>query len=224
MAESAGLRGAALSQSGDSMPAGKSSRTFEAWVDYGCCNGAFSLFQYGDLAGGNGFAVSIGDNGSSIVVTGGAATFSAGTIDDFAHGWHMVDVSYDGTDGTVEIYQDGQVIGSGQLDLGTTGTVTPGQGLELGANTAGMGLDEVAIFGVALSPEQIDSHWSAGQANLGIGPAPRRRPPRTQRRSWPIRRLCTTGSTTRRWARRTGWRSTSPLIAPMPRMRGTPRR
>ena len=169
-AEAAGGRGITLSQSGDSMPAGKASRTFEAWVDYGCCNGAFTLMQYGDVAGGNGFSVSIGDSGGSIAVSAGTATFSAGTIDDFAHGWHMIDVSYEGTTGNVEIYQDGQVIGGGTLDLGATGTVIPGQGLELGANTGGMGIDEVAIFGAALSPEQVDAHWSAGQADLGIGP------------------------------------------------------
>ena len=154
----AGGRNTVLIQSDDLLPAGNAARTFETWVDYGCCNGAFTLFQYGDVAGGHGFSVSIGDSGGSISVTaGGSPPVSASTVSDFAHGWHMVDVTYDGS--TVEIYQDGQVIGGGTV--GAAATVVPGQGLELNANTAGMGLDEMAVYPTALSSQKVNAHWEA---------------------------------------------------------------
>ena len=157
-------RGLVFHQSGDQLPDGDKARTLEAWLNYGCCNAAFTLMQYGDVAGGNGFSVSIGDSGGSIAVSAGTATVSAPTIGDFAHGWHMVDVSYDGNN--VEIYEDGQIIGGGQL--GTLATAVPGQGFQVGANTGGMGLDEVAVYPAALTPERIDAHWSAGGNDLGI--------------------------------------------------------
>ena len=137
----ASSRGLVFHQSGNQLPDANKPRTLEAWLNYGCCNGAFTLLQYGDAAGGHGFAMSIGDNGSSISVSAGASSVTAATIGDFAHGWHMVDVSYDGN--TAEIYEDGQIIGGGEL--GAVATAVPGQGLQVGANTGGMGLDEVAV-------------------------------------------------------------------------------
>ncbi|MEA2450223.1 MAG: hypothetical protein QOG63_2155, partial [Thermoleophilaceae bacterium] len=53
----------------------------------------------------------------------------------------------------------GQIIGGGPL--GTTATVTPGQGLQLNGNAAGMGLDEVAIYPAALSSQQVRNHFAA---------------------------------------------------------------
>jgi hypothetical protein len=165
-----GRRDVVVSQSGDLLPSGKNSRTLEAWVSYVCCNGAFTLMDYGDIAGGHGFYVNVGDNGNTIVVGDGSSTppVTANTIGDFQHGWHLVDVTYDGTSGTVEVYQDGQVVGTGTLDLGT-GTVTPGQGMRMYANSGGMGLDEAAIYPAALSAERIGAHWSLGASALGLG-------------------------------------------------------
>ena len=119
----AGNPGPMLSQSGDQLPAGKSARTLEAWVNYdnydcsfGKCNlgtGAFNLFQYGDVAGGHGFSVQIGAGAQSITVSGDSSStpVTATPQDGFTppvgsvSGWHLLDVTYDGN--TVEIYQAG---------------------------------------------------------------------------------------------------------------------
>jgi hypothetical protein len=154
-----GGHGTVLMQSGNQLPAGSAFRTVEAWVDYVCCSSAFDLMRYGDVAGGHGFEVSIADSATSIGVAAGGTFVSAATVGDFAHGWHLVDVTYGGNTGAVEIYQDGQVIGGGAL--GTTGTVIPGQGLQAGANTDGMGLDELAIYPSALSSQQVRTHYEA---------------------------------------------------------------
>ena len=164
-------RDVVLTQSGDQLPTGTASRTFEGWIDYVCCNAAYSLFHYGDVAGGNGFSVVVGDNADSLVVQGGASSVTVTIPNGYVRsGWHLVDATFDGPTGTVEIYQDGQLIGGGHLDLGATGTVVPGQGMQMTANAAGGGLDEVAVYGAALSPASVDAHWSAGESAHGVGP------------------------------------------------------
>ncbi|MEA2448775.1 MAG: hypothetical protein QOG63_707, partial [Thermoleophilaceae bacterium] len=75
-------QGVIFNQSGDQLPNAATARTLEAWVDYGCCNNAFDLIRYGDVAGGHGFEIAIGDAGATIGVTAGAASVSAPTIGD----------------------------------------------------------------------------------------------------------------------------------------------
>src|SRR5436190_12654437 len=118
----AAARDVALTQTGNALPAGSAARTLEAWVPYVCCNTAFDLFRYGDVAGGHGFELTLGDNADTIRVTAGAATVSAAQVGDYRQGWHLIDATYDGS--TVEIYQDGQIIGGGVL--GTIATTVPG--------------------------------------------------------------------------------------------------
>jgi hypothetical protein len=165
--------GVLVSQSGDELPAGRSSRTLEAWVNYTCCTVAFNLLQYGDLAGGRGFAVEIGDSARTIAVKGATTTVTANTLSDFRFGWHLVAVSYDGATGTVAIYQDAQLVGGGQL--GDAATTIPGQGLRVNASDNRLGVDEVAIYATALSAGQIAAHWTAGAADPELAvcaPAP----------------------------------------------------
>src|SRR5262249_10658220 len=109
------------------------------------------------------------DSAGSITVGSGSATLTMSTVGDFAHtGWHLVDVTYDGSTGTVVLFEDGQAIGTGTLDLGSDGTSVPGQGLRMYGNAGGMGLDEVAMYATALSPARIDAHWSVGEAHAGV--------------------------------------------------------
>jgi Concanavalin A-like lectin/glucanases superfamily len=163
----ASARDVALDQTGSGLPAGSAARTLEAWVSYQCCNGAFDLMRYGDVAGGHGFELQLADNASSISVMAGGTSVSASTVGDFQHGWHLVDVTYDGA--SVEIYQDGQIVGGGML--GATGTIAPGQGMRVASNAAGAGLDEIAVYDSALSPARINAHFHASTLSVGPGAA-----------------------------------------------------
>ncbi len=160
--------GQAIFQSGEELPAGAEPRTLEFWIhDIGTEN--LTLARYGDIEGGHGFAVTI--HQQTLTVEGGTGqSVSASTLDGFGHwccdgsGWHMVDVTYDGK--TADIYQDGQLIGSGPL--GEVETAVPGQGLRLSTSygvccggAAPYGLDEVAVYGSALSSARIVAHWEA---------------------------------------------------------------
>jgi hypothetical protein len=77
--------------------------------------------------------------------------------------WHLIDITYES--GVVGIYVDGALIGGGSI--GNAETVTPGQGLKVSGASGTFGLDEVAIYPSALSPERIDAHWTVGQSYPG---------------------------------------------------------
>jgi hypothetical protein len=169
-------------QSGDALPSGAKPRTLEIWVHNAAS--AYNPISYGDVEHGHGFVVHIGQE--HITVEAGEHQVSAATLDGLGRtglftccdrtGWHMVDVTYDGSN--VEIYQDGQLIGGGML--GEVETDVPGQGLRLAAsadeyaygydqNQAGpYGLDEAAAYPSVLSSARIVAHWeAASQAPAG---------------------------------------------------------
>ncbi len=160
--------GQVVSQSGDKLPAGSEPRTVEFWL-HDVATESFAPFRYGDIEGGHGFAVTL--HTGTLTVEANGHSVSAATTDGFGHwccdgtGWHMVDVTYDGTN--AHIYQDGQLIGSGAL--GAAETEVPGQGLRLDTShnaccggAAPYGFAQAAIYPAVLSPEQIGAHWSAG--------------------------------------------------------------
>ena len=150
---------------------------------FGKCPGwaanAFNLFQYGDVAGGHGFAVQIGANQQSITVAGASTStpVSVTPVAGFAApaptnnasvsngSWHLLDITYDGN--TVDVYQDAQLIGGGQM--GDAGTVLPGQGLQVNAEGPYFGLDEVAIYPSVLTSAEIAAHWTAGAGTPSVG-------------------------------------------------------
>ncbi len=160
--------GQAIFQSGDKLPSGTEPRTIESWI-HNIGTESLTLARYGDAEGGHGFAVTI--HQQILTVEGEAGqSVSAPTIDGFGHwccdgtGWHMVDVTYDGK--TVEIYQDGQLIGGGPF--GETQTTVPGQGLRFDTSygvccggAAPYGLDEAAVYASVLSSARIVAHWEA---------------------------------------------------------------
>ncbi len=173
--------GEVVSQSGDKLPFGSEPRTLELWV-HNTATQSVTLARYGNIEGGHGFAVTL--HYSTLIVEASGHTVSASTVDGFGHwccdntGWHMVDVTYDGQ--AVEIYQDGQLLGGGEL--GSAETEGPGQGLRLDTSyteccgsAPPYGLGELAVYPSALSPEQIGAHWSAGASlheEPGCAPPP----------------------------------------------------
>ncbi|HEY7830946.1 MAG TPA: IPT/TIG domain-containing protein [Solirubrobacteraceae bacterium] len=156
-----------LAQSGNTLPAGNSPRTFEAWINEGGQPRywSYNLFEYGDVAGGHGFTVNVGGEPRSTITVSGATqsvhVVVPGGLEDST--WHLIDVTYDG--GGVGIYADGTLIGGGSI--GDAETVTPGQGLKIDGGSGTFGLDEVATYPSALSPERIDAHWTVGQSYPG---------------------------------------------------------
>jgi hypothetical protein len=153
-----------LAQSGNMLPTGNSPRTLEAWINE---EGqprywSYNLFEYGDVAGGHGFTVNVGgEPRSTITVSGAAQSVHVVVPGGLENGvWHLIDITYEG--GVVGIYADGALIGGGSI--GNAETVTPGQGLKVNGGSGMFGLDEVAIYPNALSPERIGAHWTAGQS------------------------------------------------------------
>src|SRR5579863_8874048 len=151
--------GEVVSQSGDKLPSGSEPRTLELWV-HNTATQSVTLARYGNIEGGHGFAVTL--HYSTLTVEASGHTVSASTVDGLGRwccdstGWHMVDVTYDGQ--TVEIYQDGQLLGGGEL--GKAETEGPGQGLRLDTSyteccgaAPPYGLGEFAVYPSALSPE-----------------------------------------------------------------------
>ncbi len=160
--------GEVVSQSGDKLPSGSEPRTLELWV-HNTATQSITLARYGNIEGGHGFAVTL--HYSTLTVEASGHKVSVLTVDGFggwccdSSGWHMVNVTYDGQ--AVEIYQDGQLLGGGEL--GKAETEGPGQGLRLDTSyteccgaAPPYGLGELAVYPSALSPEQIGTHWSAG--------------------------------------------------------------
>jgi Big-like domain-containing protein/concanavalin A-like lectin/glucanase superfamily protein/IPT/TIG domain-containing protein len=156
-----------LAQSGSMLPAGNSPRTLEAWINE---EGqprywSYNLFEYGDVAGGHGFTVNVGGEPRSTITVSGATQSVHLVVPGGLEGagWELIDVTYQG--GAVGIYVDGALIGGGSI--GDAETVTPGQGLKVNGGSGTFGLDEVAIYPSALSPERIDDHWTVGQSYSG---------------------------------------------------------
>jgi hypothetical protein len=156
-----------LAQSGNTLPAGNSPRTLEAWINE---EGqprywSYNLFEYGDVAGGHGFTVNVGgEPRSTITVSGATQSVHVVVPGGLENGvWHLIDITYEG--GVVGIYADGALIGGGSI--GNAETVTPGQGLKVNGGSGTFGLDDVATYPSALSPERIGVHWTAGQSYSG---------------------------------------------------------
>ena len=161
--------------SDEALPAGKSARTIEAWVmefpqgSGHCCSPNNPIVSYGDLATGHGFA--IGYNGpfnpSIWAETSTSKQVSnPAPLDVYepVNKWHLVDVTF--SDGWVTMYLDGQPVGRQKLAVNTS---VAGQGLDIGD---WYGIGDVAVYGTALTPQAIDSHWVAAESKTAISCSP----------------------------------------------------
>ena len=110
----------------------------------------------------------------------------------------MVDVTYDGE--KIDIYQDGQLLGGGEL--GKAETEVPGQGLRLDTSYTECGCGPAPPYGLGESPSTRARSLPSRSAPIGARApactkspsARRRRVDPTQRRSWKTHRFFTTGS------------------------------
>ena len=144
------------------LPSGKAPRTVEFWenvVQCGCYPGL--LFSYG---GSDSFSISMPGDYHSVQIDDGSSDLQLHAPVDFnVTGWHMFDISYDGTSATA--YVDGQEIGSGPL---SANTVPSGSGLTLWRNTqTNVYYDDMAVYPSALGPTSVEQHWSAAASPGG---------------------------------------------------------
>ncbi len=158
--------GVGLTQSGATLPSGNSARTVEFWWRTVNCQAA-PLLQYGGPASGNQEFQVVLDAGNCSASrldlnTGGQGadwSLPAGW-DDGA--WHLFDVTYDGAIATG--YVDGQIVGSATIAT-PLATVTPGNGFSIsdysGHPDKPDDIAELAVYPRALTPTQIDAHWTA---------------------------------------------------------------
>lgn len=126
-------------------------------------DGSNQKFVVGLLASG---AVSVGYGTAYAGVNGSAV------VNDNA--WHQIicTIDYSGGSADIVLYVDGTVDASGTVSMdGGTGTpsITIAQNPQASggdAYTTGT-IDEVAIYGKVLSPQQVTSHYKAGTTGIG---------------------------------------------------------
>ena len=171
-------------QSGDQLPSSSTARTLEFWVHN--TGNTYEPIRYGDVEHSHGFAVRIGDSHIEVEADG-RTVLSTETVDGLganhefncdSSGWHMVDVTYDGT--MMGIYEEGQLLKF--EEIGPLATAVPGQGLRLSVSsdkyaygyplcsTAPYGLGQTAIYPTALSPQAIDKHWTVAASYADATP------------------------------------------------------
>ena len=171
-----GGAGTLVTQSGDTLPSGNSPRTIEFW-DRAAVSGYGGSIEtptivYGGTGGTNDqFNVQLSRNQDGLLsLSTDGQTFNFGLParwDD--GGWHLFDVTYDGTQ--VTGYMDGQTIGSSPVTA-PLATATPGNGFAIEDNQTGnccsrIDLAEVAVYPTALSPARVDAHWTAAESVSG---------------------------------------------------------
>lgn len=143
--------------------------TLEAWVDPTSSGSRRIISTLTSGSPWKGFT--LGQNSSTqfyIVVGDGTSTQRAVT-EPSAHAlnqWYYVVATYDGT--TLRLYVNGQQVGT-PLNCSYVATTTNASliGRDLPGNYWGGTLDEVAIYGSALTATQISAHYAAA-----TGPAP----------------------------------------------------
>jgi RHS repeat-associated protein len=158
--------GYATSSSGAGLPTGSAARTVELWFN---TNANGRLLTYG--SGGSTrqlFSLRlVNGNQVAVVTSGDDKNFTApSAIEDST--WHHLAATYDGGVG-LTVYLDGQNLGTQTLGAVLNTAVSS---LTLGSSDGGIGntyvggLDEVAVYGSALSSTQIGNHVSVGDAPL----------------------------------------------------------
>jgi RHS repeat-associated protein len=138
-------------------PAGAAARTIEGWV-----KGNGYVAGWGGTTTGTAYGVKV--TGTSMVVTGFSdnVTFTTPVAVDNGQ-WHYVAATFDGT--TVTGYFDGVAIGSGSFPTAintTAGAVTIGY-LAGDGTPRTAAIDDVAVYGTALSADRISTHYGAAR-------------------------------------------------------------
>jgi hypothetical protein len=145
-------------------PTGSSNRSLETWFKTTTATSQ-PLFNYGTAGGFALFSVSLTSN--QVTVADGTDTLTYTTGASLSDGaWHHLVVTYDGAQ--IRAFVDGSAVGAGQAPTGTLATTLDSNGLRVGSDGAGFfkgSLDEVAVYGTALSSSRIAAHFHAGRGD-----------------------------------------------------------
>ncbi len=160
------------------LPLGNASRSIEAWIKT-TANATQAVAGYG-LSGSTrqAFELRIVGTNQVQIVTGSddhAITTPASVVLNDGN-WHQVAVSYDGS--VLLAYVDGVSVGSTGFS-GSLNTALDNNGIVLANDFGNVGgsqyngsIDEVSVYGTALGPTQISSHYQAAGYNFGTPGAP----------------------------------------------------
>ncbi len=146
------------------LPMGNSARTIEAWVNTTTA-GTQAVAGYGTGATRGLFDLRLnGSNQVGVVSFNGDRYFTVGY--SLTNGqWHQVVATHGGA--TLVMYVDGQQVGQTTSFAGTLGTQSNGSGLVIGKDSWACcdwfngTVDDVSIYGSALSPARVLAHFTA---------------------------------------------------------------
>lgn len=149
---------------------GTASFTIEAWVKPAALDATFRRVVDKEASGVGGWGMHLHTTSGLTVyrVNGGTVQTAAAPASRFTAGaWHHVAGTYDGT--TIRVYVNGVERGTGASGTAIPATaqvVAIGRSTDFGAYFGGT-IDDVALYGSALSAARILDHYEAGTLYLG---------------------------------------------------------
>lgn len=154
------------------IPTGSGARSIEVWFKT-TSTAQQALFSYGSLGSGQQFTLFL--TGSNSLMAwgwgfGNDQNFSSQSSMTDGH-WHQIVETYDGS--TMIVYLDGASLGSKSVSLNT---VISSHGFNVGVSDPGgwdsnsnkyctCSIDEVAVYGTALSAARVQAHYSSQSAS-----------------------------------------------------------
>jgi RHS repeat-associated protein len=161
--------------SGDGLPSGNGSRSYELWIKTDVSAAQQALFTTGDRGTRQAFNLIL-DNPTTlrIYVNGDDHSFTLSkAIND--NTWHSIAIVYDGPSLTLSAYVDGLQVGASQGLTAGLQTPVPGRGMYIGSDDDGTGavpfygsIDEIAVYGSSLSATQVANQARAGHPLGGV--------------------------------------------------------
>jgi RHS repeat-associated protein len=155
--------GATVTASDSALPMGNGARTIEAWVNT-TTGGVQAIAGYGTAATRSLFDLRLNGSNQVGVVTWNDDKYFTAPYSLTNGQWHQIAATYDGT--TVIVYVDGQNIGQSTFGSGL-GTQSNGSGMVVGRDSWACcesfvgSLDDVSVYGSALSSSRVLAHFSA---------------------------------------------------------------
>lgn len=136
---------------------------FSFWI-VNISNNRYYISKYENGQNSN-YAIG-GENGKLRVTGDGSNVYDISSMGNSA--WEHFVVLYNGTNGIVECYKNGQFVGSNSLSYSTSESIVPfiiGGISGMGILTFQGNLDDIAIYNRALTAEEIQQLYTAGSSN-----------------------------------------------------------
>jgi len=164
-------RGFANTNSGDGLPSGDVPKSLETWFRTDACIARSTVAGFGDAAPQRSFQIELCEN-DELTIRGGDIDWRtqvpSGRYTDGS--WHHVAVTYDGT--STIVYLDGDRAASNDSVRFDTrpSRVVIGDDIALGGRPFGGGIDEVRIWSLALTQDEIRErmHLVVAEDTVGL--------------------------------------------------------